>query len=529
MTVSLNMKVAETPYYKKNISVLKQNRCFAKNSTFSKTSDCKLSNVFYYPISFGSGEDFDLNISKVTNSINKQLDIIEIKDIKEIIDSFNEEDRLIALKTAKKLTQFANMNSLNILAEYAGKNCYYDKDLFYQGNLINMSSVMNYLIEKKLFNMPWGSTRGKTSDKFYFLDEISLEELENNSSHLEEIKLNEKIKIIYPEGWINGINPFTQNRNLGDKIRAVIPEIKKIKQNTRVTDEEAITMAINKEIEKKIEKMGLSDRFTIIKNEGITSKPNTIEQITQQLAPPSLDKEYLNKIITELPQEQKKIALKFLEKTTRVYSPLSLTKKLKKMHDNFIEKGIIDAKGEDHTYYYVPNLKKSFGLISMMYSLANNIPSNKFFSLRENLPKDSEKIIILDDLAASGETFTREQFYNLKIINETKPQQIIIAPVLSTKYAYAEVNRGLVENNNKFNCKSLTYMPEEYIRSFEDNSIQEFFEENEINILKDVAGVLGVRNMGLNVAMPYMSPDNNNNFFRKNFAHKFTLNGKGVK
>ncbi|HSA06475.1 MAG TPA: hypothetical protein P5556_04790 [Candidatus Gastranaerophilales bacterium] len=543
---------AETP----DINIYAKKNPQAQNSP--KLSSVKNSqnllnsgNIYFYPLSFGQKTNFKAStfasnaiINKVsfgaglkvtpktvTDSINQQLDIIKPTEIQNLINSFPEEDRPLAAKLTQKMTQFGNMESLNEIATYARANSsnLFSTTYFYKNNLINMSSVMTYMEEKDLFNkIPYDNSKAKNPYQFYILDKVSLEELETNKEHLKEIKNNPSVQIIYPEGWINGMNPFTQNENLYLRIKKFIPEIKTVQQNENLDEDKAISKVLNREIIEKIDDLGLSDKFTIIQNQKTNNAPATAEQIAKQLEPPKMKEEKLQQVIDKLPEDQKQTALNFLMETTKVYSPRSLTQNLINMHDNFIKHGLIDKDGNDNTYYFIPKIDKSFGLIGMMYKLANNIPNNKFIYDPQKIPNNAEKVIIVDDLAASGNTYASEQEYNLKLLNEKKPLELIIAPILSTEYAAKRVPDS-VGNSRRIKCAKCLYMPNKYIKSMQSNEFFNSFDETEYHKIIKLAGSLGIENMGLSVAMPYMSPDNNNQFFRKNFAAMFTLNGKGVK
>ncbi len=90
--------------------------------------------------------------------------------------------------------------------------------------------------------------------------------------------------------------------------------------------------------------------------------------------------------------------LGYLIENSDIYSPRRLSICLKKMHEKFQRKGMVD----EHTYFYIPHIGSSHVMISMMYKLANNIPNNKLFIYWKNIPREANRIVVLDDLVGTG-------------------------------------------------------------------------------------------------------------------------------
>ncbi len=47
-------------------------------------------------------------------------------------------------------------------------------------------------------------------------------------------------KLIYPEGWINGINPFTQTEDLRGKTRKLLPRVKELISEGKLNQDNCI-------------------------------------------------------------------------------------------------------------------------------------------------------------------------------------------------------------------------------------------------------------------------------------------------
>jgi len=474
----------------------------------------------FYPInkiSFGNvltSVTPKITSADVVKRLNEQLNIIPLEKIHGILDSFNDSVKPLAARILQKLTQFGNMESLNEIAKHVIKK---NKGIFYarpsQYSLMDMSTVMGYLAEnKKTFIDTIGDVRcNGINSTNYILDKVALEELETNKNHLEEIKNNPYVKIIYPEGWINGLNPFNQTENVREKVRKLIPRVKLLQAEKGIKPDKAISAALNEEITERIKELGLEDKFEIIRNPKARNVRSTAGQISKQLAPASMKEEDLEQVVNNLPSYSKQIMLDYLLKNADVYSPRRLSICLKKLHDKFQRKSMLG----DGTYYYVPAPKKSYGIIAMMYKLANNIPNDRFIYDVRKIPPKAKRIIILDDIAGSGDQINshkntaRDHFF----------RNITIAPVLSTNTAAKRFSK----NPNK-----TTFCPYRIKDELIDSAYFKSLKGYEQNILLEEMEGLGFSSGALSVVFPYMGPDNNNLFFAKNIAPKFTLNGKGV-
>ncbi|OGH97098.1 MAG: hypothetical protein A2104_05750 [Candidatus Melainabacteria bacterium GWF2_32_7] len=501
----------------------KQTNSFCKNS---KKADLPLQNTTQNPIQSLSAEHARANFYPIKNisfgnvlkpvfqeitpkdvikRLNEQLNMITPEKIQEILNSFDESVRPLAAKLMQRLTQFGNMESLNEIAKHIKKN----KGNFFDHDLVDTTTIMSYLNNRKfVFDIIYN----KDTKYYYILDKVALEELKTNKNHLREIKNNPDVKIIYPEGWINGINPFNQTEHMREKIQKFIPGVQKLQAEKGLTTDKAITTVLNEEITKKIKELGLQEKFKIIRNPKARIINPTAEKISKQLAPVSMTEKDLKQVIDDLPSYSKQIMLDYLIKNADIYSPGRLSVCLKKMHDKFQRKGMLS----EGTYYYVPDARKSYGMIAMMYKLVNNIPNNRFIYESTNIPLKAKRIIILDDIAGSGDQLNKHK--DRLRVNFNK--NITIAPVLSTSSAAKRFSK---------NTKNITFCPHRIKDGLVDSAYLKSLKGVEQQILLEELENLGFSDDGLSVVFPYMSPDNNNSFFAKNIAPKFTLNGAGVK
>lgn len=448
----------------------------------------------------------------IVDRMNEQLNIISPEQIQEIINSFKPEDRQLAAKILQRITQFGNMQSLNEIAKYVKSNNNYFHYFEYDVNhcMFDINNTMKYLSSNKsCFNRHEGMF--DYPGKYYVLDKITLEELENNEEFLNEIKDDNEIKIIYPEGWINGINPFNQTDDIRTKIRKLLPIVKNY-TNEGISEDGSIHLALNSEILVKIEDLGLINNFKIIRNNRVYNVKPTAKQISDQLKPPIITEKQLTEIINEYEPESQQLLMDYLANNADIYSPRRLSICLKKMHEKFQKKGMID----EDTYYYIPDNTKSYSIIAMMYKLANQIPNDRFIFYNRKIPKNARRIIILDDLAGSGNSLKNAS----NNIRENFTGNITIAPVISTYFAAERLSHKLT---------NATFCPYRIKNTIKESNYYKALNKDQQEKLIRKLGDLGYDFNGLSVVFPYMGPDNNNRFFAREIARNYTLNGKGVR
>lgn len=443
----------------------------------------------------------------VITKFNEQLSIITPEKIQKIIDSFDEPLRPLAAKIMQRMTQFGNMESLNKIAKYVKKK----GGCFYKHDLTDLSTVMRYLNDnKKAFNEVCGHVEGNS--RFFILDQIGLEEIETNKIKLELVKNAPDVKIVYPEGWINGINPFNQAVNIKGKVQTVLDKILKLQSERGLKPDKALELVLNEDITERITKLGLRKKFTILRIKDLINVPHTAEQISKQLAPAAMSEKELTKAINDLPEESRQLMLEYLLHNTDIYSPRRLSISLQKMHKHFERKGMT---GED-VYYFVPNSLKSYGIISMMYKTANNIPLSKIL-LDTVPPANTKRLILLDDFAGSGKSLY-DQINHLKNFLKYKGN-ITLAPVISTDFA---MTHSLDAWNN------ITFCPYKIKKKLKEGDYFKMLSPEDKEKLIIAMKRLGFNENGFSIVFPYTSPDNNNLFFATNIAPRFTLNGSGA-
>lgn len=455
----------------------------------------------------------------VMKVIESQLNAITPGEISSVLKSFPAEDRALAAVLLKRMTQFGNMDSVDALNTIINKK--YGPSLYDGGRQPSIATNMRYLDTKNALKLTpdFSGSYGTC-----ILDEMTLERLETDPAFLNKVKNNNNVDLVYPEGWTNGINPFNQNQAIQPKVLEVLETVKKIQaENPDVNMQDAVSEAINKPIMDRLKKLGLDKRTDVIQNtKHSSSSVPTAESIAENLKPSGMTKSQLVNALNQLPEQYRPYYLELLARDTNVFSPRALTEKLVDMHSRIVASNGGSSEG---IYYFIPNTNKSYGMITMQYKIANNIPTSNIFSDIMSVPKGAKKIVILDDVAGSGDSL-KNKFNDLSAHlpkNSSKTPDIIIAPVLTTERA-ANLIKPLSNNSYK-----PLYIAGEQAHTFKNSAYYQSLSHNQQQAFIKTMGSLGYDSNGLDVAFPYMSPDNNNAFFSTVVAKFFTLNGAGVK
>lgn len=467
-----------------------------------------------------------LTTADIKKVIDFQLKNTSPKEVQEFINSLPKAEQAMASRLLNKMTQFGNMNSID---EIAGKIPSFSSDavVFYD-DMPSLSNTMQYLTESKNAIKKGGLNFSKNRG-VCLLDEITLKRLETDDGFLKLIKNNDKIKLATPEGWIQGFNPFNQTKDLNSTASKLLDEVKTImRNNPGLTEEKAITEALNRPVLKRLEKLGIGKNVEIIKNPRSinhgTFTPSS-EQIAEQLNHSGMNEKQLNEIINQFHDDYHPYIKELLAQGINVNSPKALSLKMQKMHQQ-----ILNANGgkSEGIYYLVPQSGKSYSTVTMQYQIANDIPTSKILSYSDlsKIPSDAKKIVILDDVAGSGSSLNGAYGVLSNSLSNTSHNinDIIIAPVITSTDAMK-----LFSQESSSKGISLKYLSGEIVPSIKETAYYKSLSELDKTMLKKVIAYDGYGENCYNVSFPYMAPDNNNAFFSTFIAEYFTLNGGGVK
>lgn len=293
-------------------------------------------------------------------------------------------DRDLALNTLTQMTRFANMKSLNglqsALVQYHNKT---SQPLYYQGEA-TLGSTLSYLslkhktpsaLTSPFFTSVMTEINDLKSVKSgaILLDQPTKARLKSDPELCEHIRQH-GIKLLYPQGWDEGVTPFHQPP-LDVMMEKLVPVMTTVKQrlaHSQVSEVEAIQQALSKPTRELLKSRKLDDLLTVVepslgyippalRNNG----PPTVEKVAEQLAPNQLSLTQLEEALAQFPgqvdPEKTQLILKILNDQAEVYSPLRLTQLVQAKHQDILARAKQLDIQPSSIFYYIDEQKKVMG------------------------------------------------------------------------------------------------------------------------------------------------------------------------
>eukprot|EP00697_Spironema_sp_BW2_P005950 gnl/Spiro4/18297_TR9784_c0_g1_i1.p1 gnl/Spiro4/18297_TR9784_c0_g1~~gnl/Spiro4/18297_TR9784_c0_g1_i1.p1 ORF type:complete len:597 (+),score=65.64 gnl/Spiro4/18297_TR9784_c0_g1_i1:250-1791(+) len=354
-----------------------------------------------------------------------------------------------------------------------------------------------------------------------------IEELPDFAATVASAIRSRSITLVIPQGWINGINIFTQHtitKTLTSLVHDWLAALEAADSRFKGTLEDfEMDEILRRPIEERlvaallsvgVKELSVADvlgaiywmhpnwisKETIIKK--FSGDRITAKSIEMLMKPVLFPTEYtwldfflrFAKCEKESHGTYKEIIKAYVE-AFHIHSFNSLTTAAKVIHNQ-----VQDLDTE--MYYDVPLPYKSYGLVTLLYLLANfdqkTVPAH-LVGTADFIPRTAKQIMILDDVAGSGDSLSvahtfvvqsRPELWEEGLIN------IILAPLLTTEGTDLPANKHT----------------EIIVGSLAPEILPKY------NPWQGGPGY-GVKN--LVIVFPYMAPDNNNGFAVK-FAEMFT-------
>lgn len=390
-----------------------------------------------------------LNASRFYSQICKKIANPTVEEITKIVDNFSErylrEDVLAVMHT---LTQYSNMDSIfglyNIFKDNSIKNFRgfgsYDyaeamelsKDLStedktkmrYQlpvGYLPTLSDIFGYFFDLNSgkCGLPPGKNHGTILDSSTIK---ILQEYKKQAPLKFKLITDKPNKFFYLKNFDGGYNIFEQHQNLEILTEKYLEKLAGLKEiHPEHSSISLINILFNKENLDLIRELGINYKI-IESNVKRNPTPKSIAENLSQKIPS--EKEFIDVIEKFIPSITTETTLQnsylndIIEKF-KIYTYKEMGEKLQQLN-SLIEKEVMKSKGSpENVYYFVPNYRKSYGLIAYMYQKINNVPKERFIDwdakalmlnkekYLENFKKFFNKdttIVILDDASISGES-----------------------------------------------------------------------------------------------------------------------------
>ena len=418
----------------------------------------------------------------------------------------------------QQLTQFANIRSVKHISEVMLKN-----DISYIGNGAltleapktgykytsgkelhdvvhdgtGLHRSLTYLLEHKGFGPLRKIGKMRTA---YFLDEQKVGQLERlkekDAEKFKHFINNPELKFFTISSWDSGINFVDRTKDLETETRKLLS----------YSDEMGLPVdeAIDAPLMERIRALGISPN--VISKEGMPTERCVYNQMT----PEKMTEAELYNVIDANAQVRAKNPVKlvqikddsvnYLANYFKVYTPETMSLKLKELHTSINEYAKEHGFEEKDIIYFEPHAVKSNALISYMYKRVNNLPEDRFANVREIVNKrvklDGKLVVFVDDCTITGESLNSEISATKRVFSKKQPK--LYACVCGTT---AAKNTFSYKNNNELIIADIiNYIPTRR-RSLSSERLH---------------GALGGPDYGNGEAtclvLPYMAPDNNTEF-----------------
>lgn len=271
---------------------------------------------------------------------------------------------------------------------------------------------------------------------------------------------NEMFVPVYIDNFENSYNFLNQGKSFEQEVFNFTEKYRTLKgEHPEFSHQKLLDVLFNSQNLKAIKELG----FTPLHMQPKHTENIDSQTIAQNLRPVMPTKEQFIDFVQTFakhsrnvePELMENILLDYLNKNLAVYSPASLSQKLKILHKKIIQS--VKEKGypTKNIYYTVLNPNKSFGLIAYQFQNVNNIPDDKIiywkgssYNARTDLKlPEKSTIVILDDCFISGNTIMYEMFNYQAEASNIKTQRddtnILFASVLSTNAAQNRIKKNI--------------------------------------------------------------------------------------
>ena len=525
--------------------------------------------------------------SEALSNIKKTINDVNIGDITKNISS---EDMALANLVLREMSQFGNMESLNNLVDSISSL----KDSGYTlltDNRGNIAGGLQYLHEKGSFTDKNGDSTLPNISRIediaqlnkntlieqgqnklaIILDKATLERIALDDSFSNKLKeLGEQgidIKLVNPQGWNNGINPFTGRTDIASRLSSLTQEAKsRINTNPERNPSEIISQLINEDVVSILRERGLEPNLINITNDQARPRSNIIDTLQQNVQSTLPSEKALGEYINKLSPKEQEALLEVMKRDLQIYNSRSIGELAKYQYDKILELAQNKGINPNDIHFYLPgeNETKSSQFSAIALQENTNINPDQFFSDYDKLPQGKNKmIVILDDNSLSGDSQLKVAL-NFRVrgfegpmvssttVATTASEKALIDRNFGNQTARAEaraekiVRKGLDPkgDNPEWRKRGLDLVYKKDPNLYELPAVRyqplletEYFKNLPIERqeqLKTALGHLGYGNSATAIALPWMSPNNNHSLIQgysdnEGITRFFTLNQQGVK
>jgi len=463
----------------------------------------------------GAADEINEYIRSIYQNIENRLHVFTFKDLikamKEVNQAIPEAPDIQVLRTMQRLTQFADYGCIKKLEHELNEH---NIDVIVSD--LGINPPFRYLSKKKKLIKLGDKMESTGKGILVTRDDLSGNNLGNL---IKRAKDDPNVVFINLEGWSDGINLFGDNNQLATKTITILKKARKIQsKNPDYTFNDALSHALNNDVEKRLEHEGLN--FVTIRLDNPASPADIIEQMHPLMPSETLLKSTIEAVAHYYSKGDNKVFKELCMKIAQYYdtnintiSKQGIIENLRKIHTKIDDFITTNNLSEEHLYFITPQTfkgeVKSFDLIKEMYFKLFNIPESKLLATYDichaNRYPANSTFVILDDVVGSGASMLEVGEYMFKAGVLRDDVHILFCPVTANKQGVEYITDFIKATHRDGIDKVLNL--EESTKDY-SKTREEFLKGKNFFINKEVFGKKGHGSGGMCTTFPYMMPDN---------------------
>jgi hypothetical protein len=490
--------------------------------------------------------EVDLDDAAVARILNEQLDHVLPEQIAAFVRTFDEADQPHVRRVLALASGFASLESFNAMYAAVGRHLEGGSKLYLAG-AGSVADNLAYLHSKSAFSGDLPTTENLERGAIVILDEVLLGRLQNEQTGpaLLQSLIDHQCVLLHPRGLTEGLrlfDPFGGSRTR-DRVVDLLARARALHQGDESFDE-----AIHRALDQRVRQV-LHGRVAFEAVGPPTRSPDSDMELARQLSGYAGVNagevgEALRANLRRVPEsisDAMPLMRELVARLSTIHSPRTLAAAVAQHHREVMDYLSDLGVDPDNVHFYIPARGRSYGLIAMAHQQATDTPAGRYINGADearNLGPEAV-VVILDDVAGSGGSMQkairgyREEVVGLFQANPRGQFQgtAIVAPLFSTPQARSRFTTARTEWGNapmireNVQTGQVHFVSRREIQSLETSPFFRSLPPALQEVARRLLGpALGYKQNALFMVFPYMSPNNNNEFFASFLAHYFILN-----
>jgi hypothetical protein len=478
----------------------------------------------------------ELSDAQVAKVLNAQLNHVTEKEIGDLLSSFGPERRGLAGEVLGVLSRTGNLDAFSDVAQELSRIKYGGTPLYVPKNG-GLADSLTYLANcKGVLRAQVSQTTSSdiTPRAIVLLDREIMERLKTDASFVKQL-LNNKVTLVHPVGFIDGINPFNAPTlgDVRDKMTHVMTRLESLRAaHPNSSTEELIGLVLRQNVIRDLKGIDeeLLQRIDFL-SPTISKSGGDISAIVANLnGSPGMTEADVTEVLSKLHESWRPLAREAVAQLSEVQSHRSMAALAREQFDKIVSYARSEGVApEDIIFAVQKGHQKSYGLANYIFKEANagKLSPGQFVSM-DNLAQAAGKhggrktlVVALDDFSGSGVSLLSITDVRGAIRTAVGPTvPIVCAPYVATTKAFEFLE------NARATDPQVTMIPGRVVASAHQSQLAEVDNGALKPALDLVMGFNGFSGTGSFVSLPYMGPDNNCSLFGQEYFNPYFILNK---